>query len=93
MVKGIAFDSGFGIQRVLFSSDGGKQWNETTLGKDYGKYSFREWQIPFTPAGGQAYSLMVMAVNTIGESQASTPLWNPSGYSRNIIETVNVKAV
>lgn len=92
-VKGIAFDSGFGIQRVLFSSDGGRQWHEATLGKDYGKYSFREWQIPFTPARGQAYGLMVMAVNTIGESQASTPLWNPSGYSRNIIETVNVKAV
>lgn len=92
-VKGISFDSGFGIQRVLFSSDGGKQWHETTLGKDYGKYSFREWQIPFTPARGQSYSLMTMAVNTIGESQASTPLWNPSGYARNVIETVNVKAI
>lgn len=92
-VKGIAFDSGFGIQRVLFSSDGGKQWNETTLGKDHGKYSFREWQIPFKPARGKSYALMAMAVSTIGESQSATPLWNPSGYARNVIETVNVKAI
>lgn len=92
-VKGIAFDSGFGIQRVLFSSDGGKQWSETTLGKDHGKYSFREWQVPFAPARGKSYALMAMAVNTIGESQSSTPSWNPSGYARNVIETVNIKAI
>ena len=26
-VKGIAFDGGYGIRRVLFSADGGKSWN------------------------------------------------------------------
>ena len=32
---------------VDFSSDGGKSWQPAELGKDEGKYSFRQWQIRF----------------------------------------------
>ncbi len=92
-VKGIAFDGGFGIARVLFSTDGGKTWGDTTLGRDYGKYSFREWRAAFTPKAGQQYDLACIAVNTLGESQRFTPRWNPSGYMRNVVETVRVRAV
>lgn len=92
-VKGIAFDGGFGIARVLFSADGGKTWAETRLGKDHGKYSFREWRAAFTPKAGKRYELACLAVNTIGESQRFTPRWNPAGYMRNVVETVHVSAV
>ncbi len=92
-VQGIAFDGGFGIARVLFSTDGGMTWSETRLGKDQGKYGFREWSAEFTPRTGNQYELSCMAVNTIGESQRSTPRWNPSGYMRNVVETVRVAAV
>src|SRR5581483_11296708 len=34
LVRGIAFDGGYGIVNVRFSEDGGKTWRETTLGKD-----------------------------------------------------------
>lgn len=92
-VKGIAFDGGFGIARVMFSADGGKTWEETRLGKDHGKYSFREWRVPFTPKAGQRYELSCLAINGIGDSQRFTPRWNPSGYMRNVVETVRVSAV
>jgi DMSO/TMAO reductase YedYZ molybdopterin-dependent catalytic subunit len=92
-IKGIAFDGGYGIQRVLFSADGGKTWGEAALGKNHGKYSFREWTVPFAPEKGKSYELMSLAVNTIGQAQSSTPLWNPAGYLRNVIETVKVAAV
>jgi hypothetical protein len=36
---------------------------------------------------------MVRAFNAIGESQGATPLWNPAGYLRNVIERVTVQAV
>src|SRR5436190_18177416 len=49
-VRGIAFDGGYGITEVVFSEDGGKNWREAQLGQDMGKYSFREWTIPFKPA-------------------------------------------
>jgi sulfite dehydrogenase (cytochrome) subunit A len=91
-VKGIAFDGGYGIRQVLFSEDGGKNWREADLGKDLGKYSFREWTISFKPKAG-AQSLKVKATNRIGQSQPMEPLWNPAGYMRNVVETINVKAV
>jgi hypothetical protein len=91
-VRGIAFDGGYGITEVVFSQDGGKTWRESTLGKDYGKYSFREWTIPFTPERAGKYELKVKAANRVGQSQPSEALWNPPGYMRNVIETVKVVA-
>jgi hypothetical protein len=91
-VRGIAFDGGYGINEVLFSDDGGKSWREAELGKDHGKYSFREWTASFAPAKPGAYELKVKAANRIGQSQPLTALWNPPGYMRNVIETVKVTA-
>jgi sulfite dehydrogenase (cytochrome) subunit A len=91
-VRGIAFDGGYGIQEVLFSEDGGKNWREAQLGKDHGKYSFREWTIGFTPQRAGNYELKVKATNRIGQSQPATALWNPAGYMRNVIETVRITA-
>ena len=92
VVKGIAFDGGYGIKRVLFSANRGTTWHEAKLEKDYGRYSFRQWQARFTPKKGHKYALQSMAVNGLGELQRLTPRWNPGGYLRNIIETVNVNA-
>ena len=91
MVKGIAFDGGYGITEVVFSSDDGQTWRETELGKDLGRYSFREWTVPFTPHRPRVYTLKVKATNRIGQSQPREALWNPAGYMRNIIETVRVE--
>jgi sulfite dehydrogenase len=91
-VKGIAFDGGYGIARVLFSSDGGETWAQAKLGQDHGRYSFREWRAPFTPKAGRSYKLACLAVNNIGESQRFEPRWNPAGYMRNVVETVRVSA-
>jgi DMSO/TMAO reductase YedYZ molybdopterin-dependent catalytic subunit len=90
-VRGIAFDGGYGISEVLFSEDGGRNWRGAQLGKDLGKYSFREWTIPFRPDAGK-YELKVKATNRIGQSQPMEALWNPPGYMRNVVETVRVAA-
>ncbi len=91
-VRGIAFDGGYGITKVEFSDDGGHNWRETRLGKDLGKYSFREWTIPFTPKQSGAFDLKVKATNRTGQTQPLEPLWNPAGYMRNVVETVHVNA-
>ncbi len=92
-VKGIAFDQGYGIDRMLFSINGGKHWETARLGKDYGDYSFRPWEAQFIPASGQTYALQSLAVNRIGESQRFSARWNPSGYLRNAVETIHVNVV
>lgn len=91
LVRGFAFDGGHGIQQVLFSDDGGRNWREAQLGKDLGKYSFREWTIAFKPHAS-ASELKCKATNRVGQSQPMEPLWNPAGYMRNVVETVKVLA-
>lgn len=93
VVRGIAFDGGFGIRRVRFSSDGGRRWEDATLGRDYGNYSFRPWEARFTPQAGRDYTLQCSAENQRGETQPASGPWNPGGYLRNAIETVRVRAV
>lgn len=91
LIRGVAFDGGYGIAAVLFSADGGKNWSETRLGKDYGRYSFREWTIQARLRRGEN-DLRVCAINRIGESQPLAPLWNPHGYVRNCVESTRVIA-
>jgi DMSO/TMAO reductase YedYZ molybdopterin-dependent catalytic subunit len=93
VVRGIAFDGGHGIREVLFSEDGGRSWREAELAGDLGRYSFREWSLPFTPRRHGAYELKVKATNRIGQSQPLEPLWNPAGYMRNVVESLNVTAI
>ena len=90
-LRGIAFDGGYGIRDVTISADGGKTWTSAALGRDLGKYSFREWTMTATlPAG--THERRVRAVNSIGQSQPPEPLWNPAGYMRNVVETTRVRA-
>jgi DMSO/TMAO reductase YedYZ molybdopterin-dependent catalytic subunit len=92
-VRGIAFDAGHGIREVAFSSDGGRSWRATQLGRDHGKYSFREWKLALTPRERGAQTWMSRALNRLGESQPLEPLWNPAGYLRNVVEPVAVEVV
>jgi sulfite dehydrogenase len=88
-LKGIAFDGGTGIKEVAVSIDDGKTWAPAKLGQDLGKYSFREWQLPVILAAGP-HDLKVRATSNDGKTQPMTPLWNPAGYLRNVVETVHV---
>src|SRR5919198_792822 len=58
------------------------------LGRVLGPYSFRGWSGAWTPPRWGAAKVMVRAFNRIGESQGTEPLWNPAGYLRNVIESV-----
>lgn len=88
-LKGIAFDGGSGIKQVDVSTDDGKTWKAATLGKDLGKYSFREWTMPVKLAAG-SYNLKVRATANDGKVQPDKQPWNPAGYLRNVIETTSV---
>ena len=90
-LKGIAFDGGKGIKDVVVSIDNGQTWTPAKLGKDLGKYSFREWTLPVKLVPG-IYDLRVRATNNAGDTQPMEPLWNPAGYLRNVVETVRVTA-
>jgi DMSO/TMAO reductase YedYZ molybdopterin-dependent catalytic subunit len=90
-LKGIAFDGGKGIKEVAVSTDNGETWTPAKLGKDLGKYSFREWTLPVKLVPG-FYDLRVRATNNADDTQPIEPRWNPAGYLRNVVETVRVTA-
>ena len=92
LVRGIAFDGGYGIADVSVSSDEGRIWMAATLGEDLGKYAFRPWAAHLTLPVGE-HRLLVRATNRAGQLQPLEPLWNPSGYMRNVVEGVKLRAV
>lgn len=91
-LRGFAFDGGRGIRTVEVSANGGKTWMAAHLGEDFGKYAFRGWQSTVTLPPGD-YVLKVRATNNAGEIQPDEQPWNPSGYQRNVIIAVPVRAV
>ena len=79
-----------GVARVDFSGDGGLSWTPAKLGKDLGKYSFRQWEARIAkPAAGKLV-LMARCTNSGGVGQSATTNWNPAGLARNAIEVVQV---
>ncbi|GLU35010.1 molybdopterin-dependent oxidoreductase [Trinickia caryophylli] len=90
VVRGIAFGGINALARVQLSVDGGRTWADTSLGHDYGKYSFRQWQTSVSfPQRGQQ-TLMVRAIDSTGQAQPPTPNWNGAGFMRNVIESIQV---
>jgi DMSO/TMAO reductase YedYZ molybdopterin-dependent catalytic subunit len=91
-LRGIAFGGDSGVAKVELSIDSGKSWQPTALGKDHGKYSFRQWQANVSLLTKGSHSFMVRCTNEAGDVQPDTPNWNPGGFMRNVIETVQVTA-
>jgi len=92
-VHGIAFDGGSGIRAVDLSLDNGTTWQSAKLGRDYGRYSFRPWRFDLTLNTKGSHHLLVRASANDGQVQPMEATWNPSGYRRNVIESLPVVAI
>jgi DMSO/TMAO reductase YedYZ molybdopterin-dependent catalytic subunit len=91
-IQGLAFDSGYGIQRIEVSTNDGSSWQMAQLDQELGKYSWRRWRLRWLPAASGKYRLRVRAFNRSGEQQ-TTSLWNRSGFMRNVIEQTEVEVL
>ncbi len=89
-LRGIAMGGDKGVGKVELSTDGGATWAAAKLGPDEGTYSFRRWTAePSAPASG-SLRLAVRCTDTDGRSQPSSPNWNPNGFMRNVVETLDL---
>lgn len=91
VARGIAFGGDCGVAKVEISTDGGASWQTAQLGRDEGAYSFRQWQAPLTLTAGK-HKVMVRCTNTKGLAQPDTANWNPAGFMRNVIESLDLIA-
>lgn len=89
-VQGVAWDSGKGISIVEISTDGGNTWDAADLGKDYGNFSFRQWNYSFKAATPGNHSIMAKASNHAGNTQVFELIWNGAGYHNNVVQKLNV---
>jgi DMSO/TMAO reductase YedYZ molybdopterin-dependent catalytic subunit len=92
-VKGIAWDGGSGIERVEISRDLGQSWQAAKLGKDLGRYSFREFAGSVAAREGGAMVIMARATSRAGETQVNELVHNPAGYHHNVIQRLYVEVV
>jgi sulfite dehydrogenase len=92
-VRGIAWDGGAGIARVDVSVDSGSSWTPATLGKDHGRYSFREFSFSAPTRADGSRTVMARATSKSGQSQVDELIFNPAGYHHNVIQRIFVDIV
>src|ERR1700716_3238084 len=62
-LRGIAFGGDSGVASVDYSIDRGQNWRQAQLGKDEGKYGFRQWETQLTLSSPGTYSLLTRCTN------------------------------
>lgn len=92
-VKGIAWDGGYGIAEVAVSTDDGATWQPATLGRDLGRFSWRQWTYPLTPAAAGTVTVKVRARNNAGQTQVDKLLFNGAGYHNNVVQALPLTVV
>jgi DMSO/TMAO reductase YedYZ molybdopterin-dependent catalytic subunit len=90
-VSGKAWDAGSGIAAVEVSVDGRQSWREATLGRDLGRFAWREFQLPLDTSKGGPLEIAVRARSRNGATQPETLTFNAAGYHDNRVQTVRVE--
>jgi DMSO/TMAO reductase YedYZ molybdopterin-dependent catalytic subunit len=91
VLEGFAFGGDAALERVDLV---GKGWEiPCELGPDeHGPYAFRRWSVNLPQVAGDFEGVGVRARNVNGKVQPETLVWNPSGYARNVIERITLRA-
>ena len=92
LVEGRAW-SGFGpVERVEFSADGGRTWEDAELGEAPGPHAWRPWSYEWDVRQPGEYELCARATDATGRTQPAEgdETWNHGGYGINAIQRVSV---
>jgi sulfite dehydrogenase len=89
-IAGVAWDRGHGIKQVEVSLDGGKNWTMATLGKDFGRFSFRAFSFNTLKIEPGNYMVSSRATNNAGETQVDKLKFNPAGYHNNVSQQIAI---
>jgi len=90
-LAGKAWDGGAGIRTVEVSTDSRKSWKPAVLGRDPGRYAWREFTAPLDTSRSGTLDVAVRAVSVDGSRQPDELTPNPSGYHNNIVQTLRLE--
>jgi DMSO/TMAO reductase YedYZ molybdopterin-dependent catalytic subunit len=90
-LAGKAWDAGAGIAVVEVSVDGRQSWREATLGRDLGRFGWREFRLPLDTSKGGPLEITVRARSRNGATQREALTFNAAGYHDNRVQTVRVE--
>jgi sulfite dehydrogenase (cytochrome) subunit A len=91
LLLGKAWDSGAGIAGVEVSFDGRRSWRDATLGKDLGRFAWREFRMPIDTSNAGPVDIAVRARSRDGSRQPDKLTVNPAGYHDNIVQTLSLE--
>lgn len=91
VLEGIAMGGDAALERVDLV---GKGWEIPCelAAEDAGPYAFRRWSVTLPQVAGDFEGVGVRARNVKGAVQPEALVWNPSGYARNVIERITLRA-
>jgi DMSO/TMAO reductase YedYZ molybdopterin-dependent catalytic subunit len=89
-VHGVAWAGEADIVKVEISTNGGTTWIPATLGHEQAHYAWRLWSYDWKLSKSGDYTIMSRATDSLGRTQPTTPVWNPSGYLYNAVDQVNI---
>lgn len=91
VLEGIAMGGDAALTKVdLVGADGLSI--PCTLGPDEGTFAFRRWSVTIPSITEDLEGIGVRATNAKGAVQPESLAWNPSGYARNVIERITLRA-
>ena len=90
-LAGKAWDAGSGIALVEVSVDGRQSWREATLGRDLGRFAWREFRLPLDTSKGGPLEVAVRARSRNGATQPEALTFNAAGYHDNRVQTLRVE--
>src|SRR6516162_3597945 len=90
-LAGKAWDAGAGIAAVEVSLDGRQSWRPAKLGRDLGRFAWREFELPLDTSRSGPIEVAVRARSRNGSTQPEKLTPNPAGYHDNIVQTARLE--
>ena len=89
VLEGRAWSGSGPIERVEVSADGGRTWDDASLGEAPSEFAWHGWTYRWDATPGE-HELCCRATDAAGHTQPASADWNLDGYCNNAVHRVRV---
>lgn len=92
-IEGVAWSGEAAVDYVELSLDDGASWQAARLAKKEERYGWVGWTVEVLLKNPGAYTIIVKATDTAGNTQPLTQRWNKGGYVNNMAQRLELTVV